>query len=96
MPRQVRPTFGIARLLVEGGRINGAFLYAGLVNEPGLLLAPAVDGLTGAPALFDRDEAAHDAPAKSLRLLSKSHEALDGGMIWIGYDVRLAAASGEA
>ena len=81
-------TFGIRRLLVEGGgRINGSFLYAGLVDELSLLLAPAVDGLMGAPALFDHDGAADDATAKSLKLTLKSHEAMDGGVLWMMYDV---------
>ena len=80
--------FGIRRLLVEGGgRINGSFLYAGLVDELSLLLAPAVDGLIGAPALFDHDGAPDDATAKSLGLILKSHEAMDGGVLWIMYDV---------
>ncbi len=81
-------TFGISRLLVEGGgRINGSFLYAGLVDELSLLLAPAVDGLMGAPALFDHEGAADDATAKSLKLTLKSHEAMDGGVLWMMYDV---------
>ena len=81
-------TFGIRRLLIEGGsRINGSFLYAGLVDELSLLLAPAVDGLMGAPALFDHDGAADDATAKSLKLTLKSHEAMDGGVLWMMYDV---------
>ena len=81
-------TFGIRRLLVEGGgRINGSFLYAGLVDELSLLLAPAVDGLMGAPALFDHEGAADDATAKSLKLTLKSHEAMDGGVLWMMYDV---------
>ena len=81
-------TFGIRRLLVEGGgRINGSFLYAGLVDELSLLLAPAVDGLMGAPALFDHEGAADDATAKSLKLTLKRHEAMDGGVLWMMYDV---------
>ena len=81
-------TFGISRLLVEGGgRINGSFLYAGLVDELSLLLAPAVDGLMGAPALFDHEGAADDATAKLLKLTLKSHEAMDGGVLWMMYDV---------
>ncbi len=81
-------TFGISRLLVEGGgRINGSFLYAGLVDELSLLLAPAVDGLMGAPALFDHEGAADDATAKSLKLTLKSHEAMDGGVLWMMYGV---------
>lgn len=80
--------FGIRRLLVEGGgRINGSFLYAGLVDELSLLLAPAVDGLIGAPALFDHEGAADDSTAKSLKLTLKSHEAMDGGVLWMMYDV---------
>ena len=80
--------FGIRRLLVEGGgRINGSFLYTGLVDELSLLLAPAVDGLMGAPALFDHEGAADDATAKSLKLTLKSHEAMDGGVLWMMYDV---------
>ena len=80
--------FGIRRLLVEGGgRINGSFLYAGLVDELSLLLAPAVDGLIGAPALFDHDGVPDDATAKSLGLTLKSHEAMDGGVLWMMYDV---------
>lgn len=81
-------TFGIRRLLVEGGgRINGSFLYAGLVDELSLLLVPAVDGLMGAPALFDHEGAADDAAAKTLKLTLKSHEAMDGGVLWMMYDV---------
>ncbi len=46
--------FGIRRLLVEGGGgINGAFLQAGCIDEISLLLAPAVDGGRGVPAVFD-------------------------------------------
>ena len=46
--------FGVERLLVEGGgRINGSMLKAGLIDELSLLLAPAVDGLIGTPAVFD-------------------------------------------
>lgn len=80
--------FGIRRLLVEGGgRINGAFLYAGLVDELSLLLAPAVDGLMGTPALFDNDGTADDNTAKTLRLSLKRHDVRDGGVLWLMYDV---------
>lgn len=87
-------TFGITRLLVEGGgRINGSFLYAGLVDELSLLLAPAVDGLMGAPALFDHEGAPDDAIAKTLRLSLTRHEPMDGGVLWMRYDV---AGAGDA
>ncbi|MCX4198548.1 dihydrofolate reductase family protein, partial [Methylobacterium organophilum] len=51
---KLRALFGIERLLVEGGgHINGSMLKAGLIDELSLLLVPAVDGLSGTPAVFD-------------------------------------------
>ncbi len=79
-------TFAIKRLLLEGGgRINGAFLAEGLVDEVSLLVAPAVDGLMGTPAVFDY-EGHEDAP-KSMALTLRNLEAMDGGVVWLRYDV---------
>lgn len=79
-------TFSIKRLLLEGGgRINGAFLAEGLVDEVSLLVAPAVDGLIGTPAVFDY-EGHEDAP-KSMALKLRSVEQKDGGVVWLRYDV---------
>ncbi|VVC56705.1 Pyrimidine reductase, riboflavin biosynthesis [Beijerinckiaceae bacterium RH AL1] len=79
----------IKRLLLEGGgRINGAFLAEGLVDEVSLLLAPAVDGLVGTAAVFDY-EGHEDAP-KSLALTLRSLEAMDGGIVWLRYDMTKA------
>jgi riboflavin biosynthesis pyrimidine reductase len=51
---KLRTLFGIERLLVEGGgHINGSMLKAGVIDELSLLLVPAVDGLSGTPAVFD-------------------------------------------
>jgi len=45
--------FGIRTLLLEGGgRINGAFLEAGLVDELSLLLVPGIDGRREVPAVL--------------------------------------------
>ncbi len=81
-------TFGIKRLLVEGGgRINGSFLRAGLIDELSLLLAPAVDGLMGIPAVFDYEGAPDDATAKGFTLALRSCQPMDGGIVWLRYDV---------
>ena len=81
-------TFGIKRLLLEGGgRINGSFLSAGAVDELSLLLAPVVDGLMGTPAVFDYAGAADDATPKGIALTLRSCETLDGGVVWLRYDV---------
>lgn len=48
--------FGIETLMLEGGgRINGAMLQAGLIDEVSLLLAPIADGRMGTPSLFDAE-----------------------------------------
>jgi riboflavin biosynthesis pyrimidine reductase len=46
--------FPIKTLMLEGGgKINGAMLQAGLIDELSLLLAPFADGSTDTPTLFD-------------------------------------------
>lgn len=84
-------TFGIRRLLLEGGgAINGSFLKAGCIDELSLLLAPAVDGLVGVPSLFDYDGTPDDASAKALKLTLRSHDLMDGGVLWLRYAVEKA------
>jgi riboflavin biosynthesis pyrimidine reductase len=82
--RRLRSKFGIKKLLLEGGgRINGAFLKAGLIDELSLLLAPVADGTNGAATLFDAGE--ERRPAAGLKLLS--NETLAGGVVWLRYKV---------
>lgn len=77
--------FEIHTLLLEGGgHINGGFLKAGLVDEVSLLLAPAIDGRSGIPAVFD-GLGADRAEAVSLKL--KSFEQLKSGVLWLRYEV---------
>ena len=86
-------TFGIKRLLLEGGgRINGSFLIAGLVDELSLLLAPAVDGLIGTPSVFDYEGGDGDAAPKRYALALRETEMMDGGVVWLRYDLHKAAS----
>ena len=79
---------GIETLLLEGGgRINGSFLKAGLVDELSLLVSPTVDGLIGAPSVFDYEGAEDDASVKQLKLSLNTSEQLDGGVVWLHYDI---------
>jgi riboflavin biosynthesis pyrimidine reductase len=39
--------------VVGGGKINGGFLAAGLIDEVSAMIAPGIDGRTEQPALFD-------------------------------------------
>lgn len=77
--------FGINRLaVVGGGRINGGFLSAGLVDEISILIGPGIDGRSGQPSLFD------GLPLKgnpyALRL--KNVRSYDDGAVWLRYQVR--------
>ncbi len=83
--RKLRSRFGIRRLLLEGGgKINGSFLAAGLVDELSLLQVPVADGSIGTPSLFDAREGR--GPALALRLLSV--ERRSGDLVWLRYAVR--------
>ncbi len=79
---KLRREFGIRRLLLEGGgKINGSFLAADLIDELSILIAPVADGAVGTPTLFDAYE--RTGPARRLRLASIERRA--GGLVWLRY-----------
>jgi 2,5-diamino-6-(ribosylamino)-4(3H)-pyrimidinone 5'-phosphate reductase len=76
--------FGVRTLMLEGGgRINGAMLRAGLIDEISVLIAPVVDGTIGVPTLFDADT--RDDQSVQLRL--ETVERRDDGVLWVRYQV---------
>lgn len=78
--------FGVDRLtVVGGGKINGAFLTSGILDELSVMIAPGIDGRIGQPALFDGIADKVDYLPFNLHL--KSVESLPMGVIWIKYDV---------
>ena len=82
--QKLRQAFGIKRLLLEGGgKINGAFLAADLVDELSLLVAPVADGSVGTPTLFD---AGPKPVARRLRLKSVQKRA--GDLVWLRYQTK--------
>jgi len=90
--RKLRARFGIRKLLLEGGgKINGSFLAAGLIDELSLLVAPVADGSVGTPSLFDVPE--NPGPSRHLRLLSA--ERRRGDLLWVRYRVRRRAPGRE-
>ena len=83
--QKLRARFGIKRLLLEGGgKINGSFLAANLIDELSILVGPVADGSAGTPSLFDVED--RRAPARNLKLLSMEKRA--GGIVWLRYQVR--------
>ena len=84
--------YEIQRRLGRGGRINGAMLRAGLVDEVSLLVAPVADGRIGTPALFDVDgEDADEVRPWSLDLEVVEQRA--DGMLWLRYRVEATGQS---
>ena len=80
--RKLRKRFGIRRLLLEGGgKINGSFLAADLIDEMSVLIAPIADGTVGAPALVDVESG--PGPRRKLRLTAV--EVLVGDIVWLRY-----------
>ncbi|GAC1429612.1 MAG: RibD family protein [Thermoanaerobaculia bacterium] len=74
--------FGIRTLLLEGGgKINGSFLAADLIDELSILIAPIADGSIGTPSLFD----AETGPARNLELISVQKVKKD--IVWLRYRV---------
>lgn len=67
--RKLRAKFGIRKLLLGGGgKINGSFLAANVIDELSILVAPVADGSVGTPSLFD--VANRRSPGRNFRLKS--------------------------
>ncbi len=78
--------FGVRTLMLEGGgKINGALLRAGLVDEVSLLVAPVADGRIATPTLFDAD----DITPNGLALDAVERRAAD--VVWLRYRVQAPA-----
>lgn len=85
---KIAARFGIQTLMLEGGgRINGGFLAAGLIDEVSVLVSPVTDARTGTPALFDVD-----AGATPRRLVLEAVERRADNFVWLRYRVGGAAA----
>lgn len=81
---RLRSNFGIRKLMLEGGgKINGSFLAANLIDELSILVGPVADGSVGTPSLFDVEK---EAPARRLKLMSVTKRP--GDIVWLRYKVR--------
>lgn len=77
----LRTEFGITRVAIAGGgRINGAFLDAGLIDEVSVLIGSGIDGRRGQPALFDGRSDSHPVGLKL-----KDIQSYADGAVWLRY-----------
>lgn len=78
-------TFGIQRVaIVGGGRIDGGFLDAGLIDEISILIGVGADGRVNQPTLFDgRPETRKPVP-----LALKDVQSYKDGAVWLRYTVK--------
>jgi 2,5-diamino-6-(ribosylamino)-4(3H)-pyrimidinone 5'-phosphate reductase len=82
--RKLGKLFPIKRLSLQGGgKINGSFLKAGLIDELILLLMPIGDGSLGTPTLFDTEQGYTRRPAMHFRL--KSAKPVQNGALLLHY-----------
>ena len=77
--------FNIDRLaIVGGGKTNGGFLEAGLVDEISILIGAGVDGRTGQPSFFDN----RTESSRPIALQLKDVESYEDGAVWLRYLVK--------
>lgn len=78
--------FDVKRLaVVGGGKINGSFLAAGLLDEVSAMIAPGIDGRLGQPALFDGIDDKYDFIPAVLKF--KEVSTFSNGVIWARYEL---------
>ena len=78
-------SFKLKRLTLQGGgKANGSFLAAGLVDEISQVIVPVVDGGVGVSGFFDITSTSNKVAAK-LRVISE--KKLPGGARWVRYRV---------
>jgi 2,5-diamino-6-(ribosylamino)-4(3H)-pyrimidinone 5'-phosphate reductase len=85
---KIAAKFGVRTLMLEGGgKINGSFLRAGLIDEVSVLVAPVADGRMGTPALFDVE--GNDVAPRRLTLTEVEKRA--DGVLWLRYQADSAS-----
>jgi riboflavin biosynthesis pyrimidine reductase len=83
---KMRSRLGVECVLsTGGGRLNGALLRAGLIDEVNVEFLPALIGGVDTPSLYDSPALGPDDQPTHLRLLSCHVQ--DGGRVWLRYKV---------
>lgn len=89
---KMREVLGVERVLsTAGGRLSGALLRAGLVDEVNVVVLPALIGTHDAPTLFEATRLGKDERPLCLRLLSATTYADE--IVWLRYEAKSAIES---
>jgi len=82
--KKLRSKLEVSRIAsLGGGRLNGALLRAGLVDEVSVVLIPMIVGGEETPTSFDAPELKLKQTPALLRLVKS--EAQEDGTIWLRY-----------
>ena len=83
---KIKALLGVECVLsTGGGRLNGALLRAGLVDEVNVEVLPALIGGTETPSLYDSPALEPDAQPTHLKLVSCQVQTT--GRVWLRYEV---------
>ena len=70
---------------VAGGKLNGALLWTGLVDEVNVIFRPELIGGTETPALFDATDLKMNEFPTQLKLITAQVNV--SGYLWLRYEV---------
>ncbi|WP_407646467.1 hypothetical protein [Henriciella aquimarina] len=65
-------------------------MAAGLIDEVSTLICPALDGLSGVPAIFEHHGPPGSHPAAGQHLRLHDCKILEGGVVWLRHEVHHA------
>ena len=81
---KIRRAFGIKTLMLEGGgKINGAMLRAGLIDELSLLVAPVADGRVATASLFE----VSGSDTTPVAMVLEHVEQREADIVWLRYRI---------
>lgn len=82
---KLKDTFGIETVMLGGGGVlNWSMIQAGLCDEVSIVIAPAADGASESPSIFETGGRTSDEP-RTFTL--KSADILEGDTVWLRYAV---------
>lgn len=82
----VKRHFNVEAISLQGGGIiDGAMLAQGLISELSLVVYPGIDGLAGAPSIFEYLGGSDERPAEGRALELLSVEQKPHGIVWLRY-----------